>query len=222
MRRAICRREIWAIVPVKRFADAKQRLSARFSAEFRARLAAAMLEDVVSALAKAEHIVGTVLVTAEAGVHNIAKRHAVEILFRSDDDGINPAVRQGLDHLTERGAFGALVVPGDLAFVTPDGLREAAVALGAGNVVVLAPAQRDGGTNLLGVTLPTTLPLAFGHDSFSLHLRAACDHGFEPIILRGAGLTIDIDLPNDLESGENLTLGRCTADLLSSIDAGRA
>ena len=211
------RQGIWAIVPVKRFADAKQRLSARFSADLRTRLAAAMLEDVTDALARTERIAGTVLVTAEAGAHDIAKRHAAEILFRSDDDGINPAVRQGLDHLTERGAFGALVIPGDLAFITPQGLHEAAVALEARNVVVLAPAQRDGGTNLLGVTLPTTLPLTFGHDSFSLHRRAARDRGFEPIVLRGAGLTIDIDLPSDLESGENLPLGRCTAGLLNSI-----
>ena len=57
---------MWAVVPVKEFAGAKQRLSPVLAAADRARLYALMLDRVLDALAAARGIDGILVVTNEA------------------------------------------------------------------------------------------------------------------------------------------------------------
>ena len=215
------RRGIWALVPVKHFAAAKVRLAPRYAPHERARLAAAMLEDVLAALSHATGVAGTVLVTGEAGARPIAERHGAAILARAEDDGINPALRQGLDALGASGASGALVIPGDVPFAAPAEIAAAAAAL-AGGATVLVAARRDGGTNLLGLALPTGLPPCFGPHSLAKHAQAARLLGIEPVILDSPGLAIDVDIPADLAPDPGRpALGAHTARCLASL-AGRS
>jgi 2-phospho-L-lactate guanylyltransferase len=62
-----------AILPVKRFADAKQRLGATITDPLRRRLAQAMVEDVLVALDLAAAVELTIVVTSEPAVARQAR-----------------------------------------------------------------------------------------------------------------------------------------------------
>jgi 2-phospho-L-lactate guanylyltransferase len=62
--------------------------------------------------------------------------------------------------------------------------------------VVLTPAARDGGTNILGLSPPNVITPAFGPNSFARHCALARDLTSAVIPLEGAGR--DIDVPADL------------------------
>jgi hypothetical protein len=56
---------VWAVVPVKELADAKQRLSSCLSPEERRALATIMLEDVLDALSAVKQLAGIIVVTVD-------------------------------------------------------------------------------------------------------------------------------------------------------------
>ena len=55
--------DIWAVIPVKETAGAKQRLAAAVPAHLRKELALTMLEDVLAAVSRADGLAGILLVT---------------------------------------------------------------------------------------------------------------------------------------------------------------
>ena len=61
-----------AILPIKSFGEAKQRLSHEFDAPTRRALAQAMFSDVLVALRRAPSVDETVVVTADNGAQRIA------------------------------------------------------------------------------------------------------------------------------------------------------
>src|SRR5207253_1885192 len=69
-----------AILPVKRFAVAKQRLGSSMAHSPRARLAAAMVADVLEALAAARSIERIIVVTRERSLAAEAERHRAIVL----------------------------------------------------------------------------------------------------------------------------------------------
>lgn len=211
---------VWALVPVKRFDQAKSRLADVLPVEARASLAAAMLGDVLELLAEVNGIVGTLVVTADPAAAALATEQGAEVLSDCHESGINEAVVQGLRSLTRRGAGGALVVPADVPFATPGEI--AAVLHGlAGQEAVLVPATRDGGTNVFAIAPAHRLTPCFGPGSFVRHVAAAASAGLTPAVLRLPGIGHDIDVPADLAATSHSAIGpvpgRRTRDWLSRL-----
>lgn len=188
---------LWAIVPVKPFDGAKARLAAVLSASGRRRLAKAMLQDVLDALVATTELAGILVVTHDEAAARLAQNLGAEVIDDVSGCGTNAAVAQGLQFLDSRGRRGALVVPGDVPLMTTDDLREI-LAYARACPVVLVPAMRDGGTNLLLTQPPGLLPPCFGRDSFARHVAAARALGIEPCILHPEGIGLDIDNPDDV------------------------
>ena len=82
-----------AIIPVKRFGAAKQRLLDRLDRPQRADLVKAMLADVLIAVSATESIERLIVVTGESRAERIALRHAqrtktpLEVMRDPDDRG---------------------------------------------------------------------------------------------------------------------------------------
>ena len=71
---------------------------------------------------------------------------------------------------------------------------------------------RDGGTNALLLRPGVSLPFAFGADSCSRHLAAARAAGLAARVIERAGLSLDLDRPEDIaaclaRAGNSRTLG---------------
>ena len=97
-----------AIIPVKRFGQAKQRLLDRLDRPQRAALVKAMLADVLAAVSAAESVERVIVVTGEGRAERIALRQAqrtttpLEVLREPADRGHSEAATLG--HRARAGA----------------------------------------------------------------------------------------------------------------------
>ena len=113
-----------AVLPVKRFSAAKQRLDAALSTGARRMLAEAMVSDVLTALRRTRRLDAIAVVTGESSVEALARGHGAETIPDPDDAGHVPAALLGVRWATEGGAERVLLVPGDCPAASPDELDE--------------------------------------------------------------------------------------------------
>jgi 2-phospho-L-lactate guanylyltransferase len=189
---------VWVLIPVKRFATAKSRLAGALSGAERVALAKAMLADMLETVRVLPGLAGALLVTADAEAAAIGAGFGAVAIGDPFETGVDAAVAEGLGWLACAGARAAVVVPGDAPFLRACELDSAASAFER-TAVVLAPAIRDGGTNLLGMSPPAIMPTAYGPGSFDRHVAIARRLGIEPAILTLPGAGRDIDVAVDLE-----------------------
>ena len=203
---------IWAAVPVKEFSQAKQRLSAMLSPAQRQALVAAMLEDVLAALATSP-VAGIIVNTVDSRATEIAHRFGARVVTISARDGHSGAVGAIAKVLAaERGA-GMLTCPGDIPGLRPEDIATLLAAHSAAPAFTIAPAYDSRGSNGIILSPPTLLPLQFGDDSFLPHLDAARRCNVEPAVLRLPGFAHDIDNPADVRAFLHAGLGEGTRSL---------
>src|SRR6476660_5813325 len=99
-----------AILPVKRFGAAKQRLSGALGDDFRAALAAAMVADVLESLRLAQEVDLTIVVS---GAIDEPPADGVVLIEDALDAGQSPAALAGMEHAAKHGHTQAILVPGD-------------------------------------------------------------------------------------------------------------
>ncbi|MFG1426242.1 2-phospho-L-lactate guanylyltransferase [Roseixanthobacter glucoisosaccharinicivorans] len=191
------RADLWALVPVKRFALAKRRLAPELSPTERASLAKAMLRHVLGVLAGCRGLAGILVVTSDPEAMTLARAFGAHVLPDAVEEGTNAAVRAGMAALDRAGKGGVIVVPGDVPGITRAEMDAVMDALARASVV-LVPATRDGGTNLLAARPPALMAPSFGPSSFARHLESAQATGSAPCVLHLPGLGHDIDVSADL------------------------
>jgi 2-phospho-L-lactate guanylyltransferase len=111
-------RPIWALVPVKRTTQAKQRLAAVLSPAERAALALAMAEDVLAALAATTSLDGVAVVTDDPAAQRLARGFGARVITQAASDGYTAAVAGGTGALLRDGAAAVLVLPADVPLAT--------------------------------------------------------------------------------------------------------
>jgi 2-phospho-L-lactate guanylyltransferase len=184
--------DIWAVIPVKETAGAKERLASAVPRELRPGLALAMLEDVLAAVAQARGLAGIAVVTLDPAVQALAQRYGARILTDDARGGHTAAVAEG------RG--GMLQMPGDIPLVSADEVSLLLAVRRASPSFTIAPSHDDFGSNAVLVCPPAAVPLTFGDDSFFPHLRTAQACGIRPLIVRQHGIGLDIDRPDDIRA----------------------
>ena len=184
-------------VPVKDLSSAKQRLIPGLGPEERRRLARAMLEDVLRALAAAARE-SVFVVTRDAEVMALVERHGVSCLVESANRGHTEAVAFAQRAAVAAGAERFLTIPGDVPCVTADEIRTVLAHPARGRAALFVPSLSGFGTNAALLTPPDVMPLKFGEPSFGNHLEAARQRGLTPAVLELPGLGLDIDSPEDL------------------------
>jgi 2-phospho-L-lactate/phosphoenolpyruvate guanylyltransferase len=189
---------IWSVIPVKRFAVAKRRLSPVLDGEERAVLARLMFEDVLDVLLQSKAVVGGVaVVTSDKNAASLARSRGAMVVLDRDDNGINAAVRLTIEQIAGEDE-GIIVVPSDIPQLTPLAIAAAVQAVASPRTMAIAAAADDGGTNLLGCRPAQAIPLRFGRHSFERHCRAATRAGLTVQALHLPELLLDIDRPEDL------------------------
>ena len=89
---------MWAVIPVKQLAMSKQRLAGVLTQTQRATLMIAMIEDVLTALAKVQGLTGRLLVTRDARLHALAARYGADVLCEHAPTSQQPATYQPATH----------------------------------------------------------------------------------------------------------------------------
>jgi 2-phospho-L-lactate guanylyltransferase len=188
---------VFVAVPVKDLASAKQRLIPGLGPDQRRRLARAMLEDVLRALASV--LAGSVfVVTRDDEVMEVAKWLGASCLAESENRGHTQAVALAQREAVASGAERFLTIPGDVPCVTPAEVERVLGGLGARRGALFVPSASGLGTNAALLSPPDAMPLTFGEPSFDNHLEAARQRGLAPAVLVLPGLGLDIDAPEDL------------------------
>lgn len=190
--------KVWACVPVKEFAGAKQRLAALLTPGQREALAETMLEDVLSALAGATLLAGILVGTVDPRAAALAERYGARVVSEGARDGHTGAVNGMAQVLAAEGDGALLTVPGDIPRVTAQEIDVIVASCRAAPSFTIVPAHDELGSNAVLCSPPFAVPLRFGDDSYFPHLQAARRHGIEPTIVRLPGIGLDIDHPVDL------------------------
>ncbi len=189
---------IWAVVPVKDTAAAKQRLAPALPPALRQALALAMLEDVLAALAGAPGLAGRLLVTTDPAAMRLAARYGAQCQAEGAGDGHTGAVTAAARRLAAAGHAAMLTLPGDVPLVTAAEIGRLIAAHRPAPSFTIAPSHDEQGSNAILMSPPDAVPLRFGDDSFFPHLAAAEARGIRPTVVRLPGIALDIDNPEDL------------------------
>ncbi|MGH7777391.1 MAG: 2-phospho-L-lactate guanylyltransferase [Candidatus Dormibacterales bacterium] len=190
---------VWAVVLVKSFDSAKQRLGGALDGASRERLARANAGRALAAAAAADHVLAVAGGTEAA---RLARLAGAEVLLEASPAGQNQAAAAGVEHALRRGAGAVLLLSSDLPLVTR---RHVARMLAAARgrpapLAVAAPAAGRGGTNALYLEPPGALSMHFGEDSLAAFSREARANGVTWLLHRSAALALDLDEPQDLEA----------------------
>src|SRR5687767_8844021 len=108
-----------AVLPVKSFGRAKQRLGAAVGQPDRGELAAAMLGDVLGALGGVSGLSEVVVVTAELRAAAAARAAGAHVVDDPVEAGQSDAAGRGVRVALARGAARVLLVPGDCPALDP-------------------------------------------------------------------------------------------------------
>jgi len=187
-----------AVLPVKSFARAKQRLGDVVGGGDREQLAAAMVTDVLAALTSVAEIDDVVVVTAEPLAARAAEQAGAAVVDDPEEIGQSAAVSRGIDAALERGAERALLVPGDCPAVDPGEVAQLLARTPGDPSVVIVPDRHGSGTNALLLTPPGAVPVSFGAGSFARHAALARAAGAIVKVCDLPSLGLDVDTPDDL------------------------
>ena len=188
-----------AIVPIKSFEVAKQRLSESLASGGRRSLVQAMFSDVLGALRKVRGIEAIAVITADVAAGSVASGERMVVLDDTVLAGQSEATQIGIRYAIEHGYERVLLVPGDTPLVQPtelDDLLERCERDGVGVAIV---ADRHGtGTNGLLIAPPGTFDPSFGPGSLERHLAQARERDLAFSVESLPSLEHDVDTPGDL------------------------
>ena len=112
--------DVWAVVPVKETGGAKERLAAVAPSALRRRLALAMFEDVLAALAGVPELAGVLVVTADPDARLLARRYGARAIETGARDGHTGAVTAAAKLLVAEKRAAMLTIPGDVPLASAD------------------------------------------------------------------------------------------------------
>lgn len=186
-----------AVLPVKRFDLAKQRLGTGLDGPLRRRLAEAMVGDVLDALTRVNALARIIVVTDEADVLGAAQHAGAIVVGEGPKAGQSPAAARGVARARHEGMERVLLIPGDCPTLDPAELARL-LKPRADREVVIIPDRHGSGTNGLLLTPPDVIAPGFGPGSFERHRERAERTGAPWRAERPPSLLLDIDTGEDL------------------------
>lgn len=214
-----------AILPVKRFVDAKQRLGASVADDLRLELAEAMVTDVLEALEQTSAIEQTIVVTCERAILDVAEGLGAIVIADRLEEGQSAAVSLGIERALDTGIERVLCVPGDCPALDPEELETLLAPAGGADRtdssefgVVIVPDRHGTGTNGLLLCPPGAIAPSFGANSCERHRALAREAGVSWALEQPPSLLLDIDTGADLaELRERLTLAPAGAERTRAV-----
>jgi 2-phospho-L-lactate guanylyltransferase len=214
---------MWALLPLKEFTNAKQRLSGVLDAQQRTLLLEAMVSDVLQALDGHPDLDGTVVVSSDPIARRLALSFGADFVDENEFGvrGLNPAVQAAVMQQARYGEDEVLVIHGDVPLITPAeiGLLVRRHRLAVAPALTLATDRRSDGSNVLLCSASAAIAFAYGKDSCARHCEEARRNGMSCEVLTLPGASCDVDEPEDLLAlleHRNLPVARHTREYLYS------
>src|SRR3954462_4334903 len=188
-----------AIVPIKSFDVAKQRLADSLAAGTRRSLVQAMFSDVLGALRRTEGVERIAVVTADVAAGSMATGAGMVVLHDGVSAGQSAATEIGIRYALDEGFERVLLVPGDTPLLKPPDLNELLVRCERDRIgLAIVPDRHGTGTNGLLIAPPDAFSPSFGEGSFERHMSQARERALVTRVETLPSLEHDVDTPGDL------------------------
>lgn len=190
---------LWALVPIKDSSLAKGRLAPYFNPQLRRDIFAAMIEDVLAALAASTRLRGFSIVTTDPIASELTLKYGGQVIEYAADH--NDAVSHAIRQIVATEAIDAvLTLPMDVPLITPADINEIVAAHNReAAAVTIVPSHDLRGTNALLSSPPACISSLFGQNSFTAHCAAARRAQLRYSVLRLPNVELDIDHPQDID-----------------------
>jgi 2-phospho-L-lactate/phosphoenolpyruvate guanylyltransferase len=186
-----------AILPVKSFGAAKQRLGPALASGSRQALAQAMFADVLTSLRRVEGLDAIAVVTADPTADAAARGKRVLVLRDTAEAGQSAAASIGIAYALAEGFDRVLLVPGDTPLLDPG---EVESLLAVPRPVSIVPDRHGTGTNGLVLNPPDAMEPSFGPGSLERHVDAATKAAVRFGVEKLPTLMLDVDTGADLSA----------------------
>lgn len=186
----------FAVLPVKSFGEAKQRLGADLGAPQPA-LAREMAAGVLAQLCACDALAGVIVVTREPAAAVPARAAGAEVVDEPELRGHNAAAALGVARALELGAQRVLLAAGDCPLLRSADVAALLARHPRPGVVVLAD-RHGAGTNGLLLAPPDAIAPSFGPGSRARHAALAEAAGVPWTVEDVPGFALDVDTAEDL------------------------
>jgi 2-phospho-L-lactate guanylyltransferase len=191
-----------ALLPLKDFVNAKQRLAGVLAPHERRCLFQAMVEDVLDELSGHPQIDRLLIVSDDPSAKLLAEHYSVDWWPESElgTSGLNEVVEASAKRLATQGVDSLLVIHGDLPLVRQQAVSNLLETHRQQRLpaVTLAPDRHGSGSNALLLSPPNAIRFAYGHNSCGAHRQLAKEQGASFEVLPLACIACDIDQADDL------------------------
>ncbi len=204
---------VWAVLPLKDFVNAKQRLSGVLQAHERRRLFHCMVEDVLGVLSTHPLLQQTLIVSDDPSAELLAARYGVEgwsesaLPVTAPEKGLSAVIGAVACRLQEQGVESMLVVHGDLPFLSESALNALIKThqRHVGPAMTIAADSHGLGSNCLMLSPPNSICFQYGEGSYQKHCQSARAKGLAILEVVEEAIGWDIDSPDDLQALLNST-----------------
>ena len=193
---------IYAIIPVTTFKNAKTRLSPFLSEEEREKLLKVMLHDVTDALKK--HVDKIIIISRDEDVLRYAESLNLETLLEDENSNLNKALTQAMKYCKGK-VRKVLIVPSDIPLIGKTNIK---ILIDASkNLDFIIVPSKGGGTNMI-IMKPMAIRTKYEGFSYQKHLKEAERKKLNPQVHDSFFMALDVNTAEDL--GEIMIHGEKT------------
>lgn len=184
--------EIYAIIPVTKFKNAKTRLSPFLSEEERENLLKVMLRDVSDTLKK--YVDKIFVISHDRDVLSYAESLNLKTILENDNSNLNKALTQAMKYCKGK-CKKIIIVPSDIPLIgktTVKMLIDASKSLD----FIIVP-SKGGGTNMI-IMKPMAIRTQFEGFSYKKHLEVSKKKKLNPQVHDSFFMALDVNTTEDL------------------------
>lgn len=194
--------DIYAIIPVSKFKNAKTRLSPFLSEEEREKLLKVMLQDVTDTLKK--YVDKILIISRDEDVLGYAESLNLETLLEDDNSNLNKALKQAMKYCKGK-TRKVIIVPSDIPLIGKTNLKMLIDASKSLDFIIVP--SKGGGTNMI-IMKPMAIHTRFEGFSYKEHVNAAERKKLNPQVHDSLFMALDVNTAQDL--GEIMIHGEKT------------
>ncbi len=193
---------IYAIIPVTKFKNAKTRLSPFLSEGERENLLKAMLHDVTDALKK--HVDRIIIISRDEDVLSYAKTLNVDTILENENSNLNKAMTQAMKYCKGK-TRKIMIVPSDVPLIGKTNVKMVIDA--SKNLDFIIVPSKGGGTNMI-IMKPMAIRTRYEGFSYKEHVNVAEKKKLNPQVHDSFFMALDVNTTEDL--GEIMIHGEKT------------
>jgi len=210
---------IYAIIPVTTFKNAKTRLSPFLSEEEREKLLKAMLHDVTDTLKK--YVDKIIIISRDEEVLSYAESLNVKPMLENENSNLNKALTQAMKYCKGK-VRKVIIVPSDIPLIGKTNLKMLIDA--SKNLDFIIVPSKGGGTNMI-IMKPMAIRTRYEGFSYKEHVNAAEKKKLNPQVHDSFFMALDVNTSQDLGEimihGEKTHTRQYLKELKVSVESSR-